>query len=297
MSEKRTLGVASNLAQVAAKVVGAFVAACALNALFKVGGKVFILCRSLQIILCQSFQFMANQEADNHIFRFVQSKFGRVDETDFETRLYLCLPIFLPLQWPYYAAMSSNGALPAFAALVTAELICIVLSVFKRWSGKEKLEVDNNGKNADSSSAADNGEGHLARLLESLISYATSAHLRPGFCYHIGQSLILALLAMTTLRMKCFWGPYICILASVAVAHKSMWEGIAAKLTNQKSVGLANFLRHLVIGFVILTLFNSCKKTVYEELEDLRYGKNNYYLTFTTSEVTLLQGVLRSRHS
>ena len=39
-------------------------------------------------------KMVCGQEADNHIFRFVKSKFGYVDPTDFETRLYLCLPIF-----------------------------------------------------------------------------------------------------------------------------------------------------------------------------------------------------------
>ncbi len=41
------------------------------------------------------------QEDDNHIFRFVKSKFGYVDETDFETRLYLCLSVFQALGWDY----------------------------------------------------------------------------------------------------------------------------------------------------------------------------------------------------
>ncbi len=46
-------------------------------------------------------QFSMGQEDDNHIFRFVKSKFGYVDETDFETRLYLCLSVFQALGWDY----------------------------------------------------------------------------------------------------------------------------------------------------------------------------------------------------
>ncbi len=42
------------------------------------------------------------QEDDNHIFRFVKSKFGHVDDTAFETRLYLCLPIFQAIGWHYF---------------------------------------------------------------------------------------------------------------------------------------------------------------------------------------------------
>ncbi len=85
-----------------------------------------------------------------------------------------------------------------------------------------------------------------------------------------GQSGILAVLAMTTLRMKCFWGPYICVFAGVALAHRRLYEALSRALTGKQSPGLANFLRHLVVGFAILTLFNANKAAVYEELEDLR---------------------------
>lgn len=78
---------------------------------------------------------------------------------------------------------------------------------------------------------------------------------------------------MTTLRMKCFWGPYICILAGVALAHRDLWMALANKLTGSRSgygTNLGNLLRHLVLAFVVFTLYNSYKQKIHEELQDLR---------------------------
>ena len=242
-SQVRRSGIFSNLLTTATKVLATLASAIAVNSAIKIA---------------------SGQNADSHIFRFVLSKFGFEDETDFETRLYLCLGVFQPLQWDFFHSFSLNGALPAYAAVMAIELLAIVTSVFRRWGHKEKSDEDE--------SADDGGSGCLQALTGGLLEYFRGAHLRPGLAFHIGQSLILAVLATTTLRMKCFWGPYICVFASYLVLHKNFWEGIAAKMTTNgvKSVGLANFLRHLVVIFAILTLFNANKSAVYEELEDLR---------------------------
>ncbi len=131
-------------------------------------------------------QLLSGQDADNHIFRFVRSKFGFVDETDFETRLYLCLPIFQPLQWSYYEAMSANGAMPVYAALVVLEALCIAATVFRRWSsdGKEKVEKKSNGTN---STSEDDSLGPLAHMVDEAKTYFFTAQLRPGYYYHIGM--------------------------------------------------------------------------------------------------------------
>ena len=242
---RRNGGICSNLLTTAAKVLATLASAIVVNSVMR---------------------FASGQEADSHIFRFVQSKFGFEDETDFETRLYLCLSIFQPLQWDFFHGFSSNGALPAYAAAVAVELLSIATSVLRRWGHKDKSDED------DESGDDKGGGGWLRAFTGGLVEYLRGAHLRPGLAFHVGQSLILGVLAMTTLRMKCFWGPYICVFASYLVLHKNFWEGIAAKLTanGEKSVGLANFLRHLVVIFAILSLFNANKGAVHEELEDLR---------------------------
>ena len=46
----------------------------------------------------------------------------------------------------------------------------------------------------------------------------------------IGQAGALGLLAISSLRMKVFWSPYMCVLASTAVADTSLWTIIARKV-------------------------------------------------------------------
>ncbi len=43
-------------------------------------------------------------------------------------------------------------------------------------------------------------------------------------------------MAMTTYRMKCFWSPYICIMASVMICDSDLWGFIADKLANAGQV-------------------------------------------------------------
>jgi hypothetical protein len=49
-----------------------------------------------------------------------------------------------------------------------------------------------------------------------------------------GQSLPLAVLAVSTLRMKCFWSPYICIFASLAISHPDIWTFLTSKVNSSK---------------------------------------------------------------
>ena len=94
------------------------------------------------------------------------------------------------------------------------------------------------------------------------------------------MALILALMALATLRMKCFWGPYICIFAAVTAADKNIWLAIANKLNSNQgksAVGgekdnwkMVLFMRHIMMIFIMIILYNSFKDGIYKELENLR---------------------------
>ena len=78
-------------------------------------------------------------------------------------------------------------------------------------------------------------------------------------CLHVGLSVALGVLAISTLRMKCFWSPYICVLASVAVADRTLWSGLLGKVTKSTSDVTVNILRHIVLLCFISLLFNKYK--------------------------------------
>ena len=55
-----------------------------------------------------------------------------------------------------------------------------------------------------------------------LVSGLNSAHVY----FFVVNCLLLAVLAITTLRMKYLWSPYICILSSFAVTDYAVWRWI-----------------------------------------------------------------------
>ena len=98
-----------------------------------------------------------------------------------------------------------------------------------------------------------------------------------------GQSVPLGLLAASTLRMKCFWSPYICLLASAALSDPSIWSAIVAKVSvffpsggrasehlqvsGSPNRRVMNFTRHLILLFVILLLASHQKPIIDKEME------------------------------
>ena len=84
---------------------------------------------------------------------------------------------------------------------------------------------------------------------------------------------MLAVLAMSTLRMKCFWGPYICVVAGAGLAHSDLWHLLVTKLGGRGSSSknlLVNFVRHIVLIFAIASLYSTQKPKIDKELENLR---------------------------
>ena len=45
------------------------------------------------------------------------------------------------------------------------------------------------------------------------------------------QAVFFGAVALTTLRMKFFWTPYMCIIASISLASRSLWAWLLSKLS------------------------------------------------------------------
>ena len=82
---------------------------------------------------------------------------------------------------------------------------------------------------------------------------------QPDLCLHVGLSVALGVLAISTLRMKCFWSPYICVLSSVAVADKTLWSAILSKLSRSSNDSTVNIVRHIVLLALICLLYSRHK--------------------------------------
>ncbi len=86
------------------------------------------------------------------------------------------------------------------------------------------------------------------------------------------QSTILAVLAISTLRMKCFWGPYVCCFSGAAVTMGAPWRFLVTKLgvAEKDRALVVNLARHMVAVAVLVALYAARSSEIYEELEILR---------------------------
>ena len=82
---------------------------------------------------------------------------------------------------------------------------------------------------------------------------------QPDLCLHIGLSVALGVLAISTLRMKCFWSPYICLLSSVAVADKTLWSAVLSKVSRSSRDSTVNIARHIALVCLICVLYSRHK--------------------------------------
>jgi len=227
---------------------------------------------AVTICLNMIIKVWMDQTADNHIFKFLKNKLSR-DSTDFETQLYLCNEAFKWLDWHTYVRLFSSSALPAYLLFTLIVVLAHLRATIQRWKLPSPPVLEQNGappqitprRTKEEKLKADE-KGSCDKDLGLLASIAA----RPDLCFHIGQSVPLGLLAASTLRMKCFWSPYICVLASAALADPSVWSAIVAKVSGGPNRRVMNFTRHLILLFVILLLASHQKPIIDKEMEDLR---------------------------
>ena len=63
--------------------------------------------------------------------------------------------------------------------------------------------------------------------------FSTSCHYLLLFIVISVQAVFFGALAMTTLRMKYLWTPYMCVLASFGISDYKMWKSVLGHLKTQ----------------------------------------------------------------
>jgi hypothetical protein len=59
---------------------------------------------------------------------------GFADESNFESRLYLCLPAFQAIDFSFYVRMSYSLLLPLYLIYVSSRAFFITSTVFRKWA-------------------------------------------------------------------------------------------------------------------------------------------------------------------
>ncbi|XP_041353948.1 probable C-mannosyltransferase DPY19L3 [Gigantopelta aegis] len=197
----------------------------------------------LMAISSTLLKFVLKVDSDDHIYKFLQSKFGFGElavKRDFDSRLYLCLDIFDFLPVMVYQHLTTGGIFPFYLLTHVGLLVSLLIAIIQNWSKKE---------------SKDSKSEHILSSRQDL-------------AFHTVQCVMFGLLAITTMRMKYLWTPYMCVLASYGITNTQVWTLVYSKLKLQEQVGYR--VRHAAALVVIAVLLAIKLPNIFEQLKDLR---------------------------
>uniref|UniRef100_A0A6Q2WX87 Dpy-19 like C-mannosyltransferase 3 n=1 Tax=Esox lucius TaxID=8010 RepID=A0A6Q2WX87_ESOLU len=124
--------------------------------------------------------------SDEHIFKFIKSKFGLGPTRDFDASLYLCEEAFGLLPLNTFERLAET--LLAYPYLVT---VAVLLALERGKKGGREIEGF------------------------SVLVYVA---------YNLLHTVFFGLLALSTMRMKYLWTGHMCVFASYGVCGKELWS-------------------------------------------------------------------------
>uniref|UniRef100_UPI0037E8F2B5 protein C-mannosyl-transferase DPY19L3 n=1 Tax=Semicossyphus pulcher TaxID=241346 RepID=UPI0037E8F2B5 len=185
--------------------------------------------------------------SDEHIFKFIQSKFGLGSTRDFDASLYLCEEAFglLPLDTLERLA----GTLLLYPYILTLLLLSGTLAV-------AALQNLSRPKGGSAEERKGGGEGRAAAF-------------RPDVAYNLMHTLFYGLLAFSTMRMKYIWTGHMCAVAAYGVCGTELWTLLLNTLRCNTKV-LLRLVRYAVPLAMIACLYYKFWPKLMEELSELR---------------------------
>lgn len=204
---------------------------------------VFLLTITINYLTKKALQL----KSDEHIFKFIKSKFALGPTRDFDASLYLCEEAFglLPLDTLERLA----GTLLLYPYVLTLLLLSSMLAV----ATLQKLSRPKVGSVEERKGA---GEGRVVTF-------------RPDVAYNLLHTLFFGLLAFSTMRMKYIWTGHMCAVAAYGVCGTELWTLILNTLRCNSKV-LFRLVRYAVPLAMIGFLYYKFWPKLMEELSELR---------------------------
>ncbi|XP_070703507.1 protein C-mannosyl-transferase DPY19L3 [Pempheris klunzingeri] len=213
-------------------------------------GKV-LLHSTMVLLLTVTINYLAKKalqlRSDEHIFKFIKSKFALGPTRDFDANLYLCEEAFglLPLDTLERLA----GTLLLYPYILTLLLLSGTLAV----AALRNLSRLKGGSSEERKGA---GEGRA-------VAY------RPDVAYNLLHTLFYGLLAFSTMRMKYIWTGHMCAVAAYGVCGTEVWTLLLNALRCNSKV-LLRIVRYAVPLVMIGCLYHKFWPKLMEELSELR---------------------------
>ncbi|XP_054588649.1 protein C-mannosyl-transferase DPY19L3 isoform X5 [Nothobranchius furzeri] len=185
--------------------------------------------------------------SDEHIFKFIKSKFALGSTRDFDAGLYLCEEAFglLPLDTLERLA----GTLLLYPYMLTVLLLCGTLAV----AALQNLSSPGGGLVEEKRGAAE-------RRVEAF---------RPDVAYNLLHTVLYGILAFSTMRMKYIWTGHMCAVAAYGVCGTEVWTLVLRVLRCNTKV-LLRLFRYAVPLLIFCWLYYKFWPKLMEELSELR---------------------------
>nr|XP_033480202.1 probable C-mannosyltransferase DPY19L3 [Epinephelus lanceolatus] len=206
---------------------------------------------AMVLLLTVTINYLAKKalqlRSDEHIFKFIKSKFALGPTRDFDASLYLCEEAFglLPLDTLERLA----GTLLLYPYILSLLLLSGMLAV----AALQNLSRPKGGSAEERKGA---GEGRVVAL-------------RPDVAYNLLHTLFYGLLAFSTMRMKYIWTGHMCAVAAYGVCGKELWTLLLNTLSCNTKV-LLRLVRYAVPLLMITCLYYKFWPKLMEELSELR---------------------------
>ncbi|XP_034730770.1 probable C-mannosyltransferase DPY19L3 isoform X2 [Etheostoma cragini] len=206
---------------------------------------------ALVLLLTVTINYLAKKalqlRSDEHIFKFIKSKFAMGPTRDFDANLYLCEEAFglLPLDTLERLA----GTLLLYPYILTLLLLSGVFA-------SAALHNLSRPKGGSAEERKGTAEGRVVAL-------------RPDVAYNLLHTLFYGLLAFSTMRMKYIWTGHMCAVAAYGVCRKEVWTVLLSTLGCNSKV-LLRLVRHAVPLLMIGCLYYKFWPKLMEELSELR---------------------------
>ncbi|XP_029310884.1 probable C-mannosyltransferase DPY19L3 isoform X2 [Cottoperca gobio] len=201
------------------------------------------------LLLTVTINYLAKKalqlRSDEHIFKFIKSKFALGPTRDFDASLYLCEEAFGLL--PFDTLERLGGTLLLYPYILTLLLLSGMVAVAALQNLRPK------GSAEERKGAA---EGRVLAI-------------RPDVAYNLLHTLFYGLLAFSTMRMKYIWTGHMCAVAAYGVCGKELWTLLLNNLSCNSKV-LLRLVRYAVPLVVIGCLYYKFWPKLMEELSELR---------------------------
>ncbi|KAK5915959.1 hypothetical protein CesoFtcFv8_001504 [Champsocephalus esox] len=205
---------------------------------------------AMVLLLTVTINYLAKKalqlRSDEHIFKFIKSKFALGSTRDFDASLYLCEEAFGLL--PFDTLERLAGTLLLYPYILTLLVLSGTLAV----AALHNLRV----------------KGGAAEERKGAVEGRAGA-LRPDVAYNLLHTLFYGLLAFSTMRMKYIWTGHMCAVAAYGVCGKELWTLLLSTLRCNSKV-LLRLVRYAVPLLVIACLYYKFWPKLMEELSELR---------------------------